>query len=49
VAVDGAPAKGIGLSDLRERLRDPGAARVALTVLSGGQSRTVDLRLKDQV
>jgi len=49
VAVDGAPAHSAQLSDLRERLRDPHVPRVGLTVVSGGQSRTVDLKLKDQV
>ncbi len=48
-AVDGAPAKGGQLSDLRARLRDPKTAKVALTVESGGQSRVVDLTLKDLI
>ncbi|HEY8003202.1 MAG TPA: aspartyl protease family protein [Phenylobacterium sp.] len=48
-AVDGAAAKGIGLSDLRERLRDPRVAAVRLQVESAGQTRAVDLKLKDVV
>lgn len=47
--VDGAPASSVGLSDLRARLRDPGVPQVALTVESGGQSRRLDLKLKDQI
>jgi aspartyl protease/PDZ domain-containing protein len=48
-AVDGAPASGLVLSDLRAKLRNPKVAKVALTVESGGQTRSLDLTLRDQV
>jgi hypothetical protein len=50
VAVDGAPAESITLSDFRRRLRDgqPGT-RVNLTVESGGQSHPVSVTLRDQI
>ena len=49
-AVDGAPAGGIDLPDLRRRLRDdPAGTQVKLDVLTSGQARTVTLTLKDQI
>jgi S1-C subfamily serine protease len=48
-AVDGAPAGGVGLSDLRGRLRDATVRSVTLRVESGGQARTLELTLKDLV
>jgi len=49
-AVNGAPAASIAISDLRQRLRDgtPGTV-LNLTIESAGQSRTVELTLKDQI
>jgi hypothetical protein len=49
-AVDGAPAGGIPLPELRRRLRDePAGTQLSLDVLSGDQSRKVTLTLKDQI
>jgi hypothetical protein len=47
--VDGRPAGGIGLSDMRRRLRDPAVKAVSITVLHAGRSRPVVLALKDQI
>jgi membrane-associated protease RseP (regulator of RpoE activity) len=49
-AVDGAPASGIAVTDMRQRLRDerPGTV-IRLTVESGGQTRVVPLTLRDQI
>lgn len=48
--VDGKPAGGIALSNMRMRLRDaPAATPVKLGVESGGQAREVTLVLKDQI
>jgi hypothetical protein len=48
-SVDGRPASTIGLSDLRAHLRDPSVPAVGLTVLSGGQTRKLELKLEDQI
>ncbi|HEY3796945.1 MAG TPA: aspartyl protease family protein [Caulobacteraceae bacterium] len=49
-AIDGVDAKTITVSDIRRRFRvTPVGTVVKLTVLSAGQSREVDLTLKDQI
>jgi carboxyl-terminal processing protease len=50
VAVDGKPAPGLSLAELRERLRtEPVGTRVELTVESRGKRRTAIVVLADLV
>jgi C-terminal processing protease CtpA/Prc len=50
VAVDGLPASGLKLSDLRLRLRnDPPGTKVTLSVGPPEARRSVTIRLRDQI